>query len=117
MGAHADCDDVIVCAVKSLPSPKLLVSAFVRCADAEQAVMAARFTHAAPPSLEESMSLMEELCRLYSCDDDKHKVLELRTARAQVDHILRQREEHMAHILHGTCPATPPGLAGRRGVG
>ena len=57
------------------------------------------------------MNLMEELCRLYSCDEDKHKVLELRAARAQVDAVLRQREEHMAHILHGAwryvalCPA------------
>lgn len=63
----------------------------------------ARLAHAAPPSLEESMNLMEELCRLYSCDDDKNKVLELRTARAHIDAVLRQREDHMAQILHGAC--------------
>jgi len=49
------------------------------------------------------MNLMEELCRLYSCDDDKNKVLELRTARAHIDAVLRQREDHMAQILHGAC--------------
>lgn len=61
----------------------------------------ARVTHAAPPSLEESMSLMEELCRLYSCDDDQTKIRELRATRAQVEHVMRQREDHMAQLLQG----------------
>jgi hypothetical protein len=61
----------------------------------------ARVTHAAPPSLEESMSLMEELCRLYSCDEDQLKIRELRATRAQVEHVMRQREDHMAQLLQG----------------